>query len=257
MTKQTTGERLGFSYQRCSFASQSEPDVKRAVFRAKKILDGIVYDTVALEGNPFTFPEVKTLMEGITVGGHRVEDANQVLNQAQSWRRLFHLVENKRFSLSEDTAMQLHALVAKEEAPSWGVFRDGPVGIGGTDHRPPPHEKLPELFRQGAQALREIADPHERGMCTFLFASLHQFFWDGNKRTARLMMNGILLSEGYDAISVPAASRLEFNNRIVAFYDTKDATAMISFLAECSLDRTLRRIPDRDAPGRNARSPRR
>ncbi len=140
MTKQTTGEPLGFSYQRCSFASQSEPDVKRAVFRAKKILEGIVHDTVALEGNPFTFPEAKTLMEGITVGGHRVEDANQVLNQAQSWRRLFHLVENKRFSLSEDTAMQLHALVAKEEAPSWGVFRDGPVGIGGTNHRPPPHE---------------------------------------------------------------------------------------------------------------------
>ena len=40
----------------------------------------------------------------------------------------------------------------------------------------------------------------------FLFGSLHQFFWDGNKRTARLMMNGILLSEGYDAISIPAAS---------------------------------------------------
>ncbi len=71
------------------------------------------------------------------------------------------------------------------------------------------------------------------------------------------MMNGVLLSEGYDAISVPAASRLDFNNRMVAFYDTKDATAMISFLAECSLDRTLQHIPRRDAPRRNARSPRR
>ena len=233
-------ESLGFSYQRCSFTSRSDPNVKRAVFRAKKMLEGIVYDTVALEGNPFTFPEVKTLIEGITVGGHRVEDANQVLNQAKSWRRLFHLVENERSFLSEDTATELHALVAREEAPAWGVFRDGPVGVGGTKCRPPPHEELPALFKEGTELLSEIADPHERGMCAFLFGSLHQFFWDGNRRTARLMMNGILLSEGYDAISIPAASRLEFNKRMVTFYDTKDATAMMSFLAECSLDGTLR-----------------
>ena len=236
-------ETLGFSYQPGSFASASEVDTARAVFRAKKVLEGIVYDTVALEGNPFTFAEVKTLMEGITVGGHRLEDADQVLNQAASWRELFRLVESQRFTLGAETAMKLHELVARNEALAWGVFRDGAVGIGGTDHQPPSHEVLPELFEQGTTALAAIEDVHERAMCTFLFGSLHQFFWDGNKRTARLMMNGVLLTNGYDAISIPAAKRLLFNRRMIAFYDTKDATPMMAFLAECSLDRTLRYEP--------------
>ena len=83
---QTDKPDLGFSYSPCVFSASTTPDKRRACFRVRKVLEGIVYDTVALEDNPFTFPEVKTLLEGITVGGHKVSDANQVLNQAASWR---------------------------------------------------------------------------------------------------------------------------------------------------------------------------
>lgn len=62
------GPPLGFPYDACEFTTTSGTDVRHACFRVRKILEGIVYDTVALEGNPFTLPEVKTLIEGITVG---------------------------------------------------------------------------------------------------------------------------------------------------------------------------------------------
>ena len=78
--------------------------MRRALFRANKVLAGIVHDTVALEGNPFTFAEVKTLLEGVTVGGHKVEDADQVVNQAASWRLLFDLVRSRRCGLDRATA---------------------------------------------------------------------------------------------------------------------------------------------------------
>lgn len=67
-------------------------------------------------------------------------------------------------------------------------------------------------------------------MAMFLFGSLNQFFDDGNKRTSRLMMNGVLLSHGIDAINVPAKRKLEFNQRMITFYDTKKADEMIQFL---------------------------
>ena len=231
---------LGFEHASCQFHSDQVPDVPRACFRVRKVLEGVVHDTVALEGNPFTLPEVKTLLDGVTVGGHRLSDEKQVLNQAASWRELLSLVEGGAFQASLETILKLHALVAREEALTWGEFRDGAVGIAGTGHQPPPWETLHERFERGLRHVAGISSTHERGIATFLFCALHQFFFDGNKRTGRLMMNGELLSAGWDAISVPANRMLEFNAAMIRFYDSRDATEMMQFMAGCSLDRTLR-----------------
>lgn len=69
----------GIRYLSKPIVTDATPEKVRTVFRVKKVLEGIVYDTVALEGNPFTFPEVKTLLDGITVGGHKLFDERQVL----------------------------------------------------------------------------------------------------------------------------------------------------------------------------------
>lgn len=231
---------LGFTYGPVVFRTDQRRDVRRACFRVRKILEGVVHDTVALEGNPFTLPEVKTLLEGVTVGGHRLEDERQVLNQAASWRALLSGVERGNFELNHTTFCDLHALVAREEALEWGVFRTGPVTVAGTNFEPPPWQSLESIFDAGLAALRRIDDLHERAIAMFLFGALNQFFYDGNKRTSRLMMNGILLGAGEDAISVPAGRRLEFNEAMIRFYDSQDGTEMMRFMAGCSLDSQLR-----------------
>ena len=234
---------LGFTYSPCTFSTPTPPDVRRACFRVRKVLEGIVYDTVALENNPFTLPEVKTLMEGVTVGGRRLSDANQVLNQAASWRELLRQVEAGAFALNADNFKTLHALVAREEALTWGVFRTDRVSIAGTDHRPPAHTELESIFDQGLQALTSIPDIHERAIATFLFGALNQFFYDGNKRTSRLFMNGQLLAAGRDAISISIRRKEEFNREMIRFYDSRDGSNMMAFLTECSLDSDLRYTP--------------
>jgi hypothetical protein len=50
------------------------------------------------------------------------------------------------------------------------------------------------------------------------------------------MMNGILMSAGIDAISVPAMKAQDFNEKMVRFYIHKDATEMMSFLVSCHPD---------------------
>ena len=145
---------LGFSLPDYKIETTTPPNTRRACFRARKVLDGIVYDTVALENNPFTFPEVKTLIEGITVGGHRIEDEQQVLNQAKSWRRVLHEVETGAFVPFTDglnSALGLHALVAKGEALECGKLRTGHVGIAGTNHNPPAADTLQSLCDTGAR----------------------------------------------------------------------------------------------------------
>ncbi|MDE0064572.1 MAG: Fic family protein [Gammaproteobacteria bacterium] len=231
---------LGFTHSRCIFTTSTVPNVRRACFRVRKVLEEVVYDTVYLENNPFTFPEVKTLMDGITVGGHRLSDANQVLNQAASWRELLSQVEASRFVLDAANVKRLHTLVAREEALTWGEFRNDRVSVAGTDYQPPAHAELDAVFQRGLRTLSSIADVHERSIATFLFGALNQFFFDGNKRTARLLMNGQLLQAGYDAITIPARRKEEFNRTMIGFYDSRDGTAMFAFLADCSTDPNLK-----------------
>ena len=227
---------LGFDYQWTAADRPAViPDRRRAIWRVRKLLEEVIFDTVQLEDNPFTFPEVKTLLEGVTVGGHKLSDQQQVLNQADSWRRLFKFIESDRFSLSREIFLELHALVAFEEALCWGVFRDEQVSIAGTRFQPPSADQLVSRWDSGIEVIRRIADPRERSMVFFLFGAMNQFFFDGNKRSSRLMMNGELLSAGYDAINIPASRKLEFNQKMLRFYDGLEGSEMMQFLADCSI----------------------
>ena len=206
------------------------PDKKKCLFLAKKDKVDFVYNTAALEGNAMTYPEVETLLDGITVGGHKLSDEQQILNQNRSVELLFKMLEDDTFSVSKDILFQLHTEVAKDEALTWGLFRDGNVNIGGTDYLPPNPSQLNELFEERVLALNEIVHPILRGLTYFLFGARSQFFYDGNKRTSRLMMNGVLLSNGYPMLNIKAKDRLEFNKQMIAFYDSGDYMKTLKYL---------------------------
>ncbi len=163
----------------------------------------------------FTFPEVKTLLEGVTVGGRKLSDQEQILNLAESSKYLIELVKQGQFKLDKDTFCSLNARVARHEALEWGHFRgEGPettytlqVALGQRGRFTPlPTERgaarLNEVFANGVRALREnVSNSFERAAAFFLFGSIQQFFFDGNKRSSRFMMNGLLMTEGIDAIT--------------------------------------------------------
>ena len=97
--------------------------------------------------------------------------------------------------------------------------------------------ELNRVFTHGLQALlSEVPNAFERAVAFFLFGALQQFFFDGDKRTSRFMMNGMLMSAGIDAIRVPAAKAQEFNENMVRFYLENDATEMMAFLLNCHPD---------------------
>jgi hypothetical protein len=210
---------LGFSWDRGSLPRQwPRASVERTTFRFARMLPEYVWDAGVLEGNPFTFPEVKTLLEGVTVGGRKLSDQEQILNLAQSSKYLLELIRSQQFRLDKTTFCALHARVAGLEALEWGLFCAQP---------------LDAVFSEGLAALEEnVPNPFERAMAFFLFGSLQQFFTHGSEYTPRLMMNGSLMMEGIDAISIPAMQAAEFNSRMVEFYATRNATQMMGFVVE-------------------------
>jgi len=240
---------LGFHWDRSAVAGHVPVhSVERVCFRFHKMLPEFVWDAGVLEGNPFIFPEVKTLLDGITVGGRKVSDQEQILNLAEGSKHLLALVKAGRFELSKPIFTDMNRIVARNEALEWGVFRgEGQekrytpavaLGEQGRYTPLPTVSGAPELnrvFHEGMAALKTYR-PFERATAFFLFGALPQFFFDGNKRTSRFMMNGVLMSHGIDAISVPAAKAHEFNEKMVRFYLSKNATEMMAFLVGCHPD---------------------
>ncbi len=200
---------------------------------AKRQLAELVCDAVNLEGIHFTLPEIQTLLDGITVGGHKLADQQIALNQSETWRTIFDLIEKDQFEITIEKVCALHGIAARGEALEWGKFRSGGVTIAGTGYLPPTATSLPGLFAKMTEQASGITDIYDQAIYFFLTMARNQFFYDVNKRMGRFVMNGLLLSRGFPAINLPAKRQLEFNQLMLPFYDTGDQSSMNAFLRSC------------------------
>jgi hypothetical protein len=206
---------------------------KNALHIFNQNLVPIVYNFMStLERNPTSLPQTATILHGQSVSGQKLEDVMQVKRYGDGARALMDMIANGTFALNEETACALHNHVGKEEALTWGKFRDGLVAILHVDQYTPPDCKfLNDITMKGFSFLSaEIKSPQERAMAAFLFMARTQFFHDANKRTASLMLNGVLLSEGRCPVTILNHNSEEFHTKLTDFYNTGDATKMMQCL---------------------------
>ncbi|MHA3683792.1 hypothetical protein ACXR2W_06000 [Leucobacter sp. HY1908] len=224
-----------------------ESPIERSLERLRNTLPEFIWNTAALEGNLFTLPEVRTLLDGVTVGGKRVEDANQIIALSEAMNTMIEMVRDGSFNLSAETSQSINRTVAQYEIIDPGVFRgQGTVmGGGGTvrltdgsdidgDDPGKGGEQMVVDYANLLAALESVIDPRERALAYFASATRSQFYYDGNKRTARIMMTGHLIASGYEAVSVPVARRLEFNQGLESLFRDSDATSIMAFLTTCT-----------------------
>jgi len=213
--------------------STIKPNREKALMLAKREVGVLVHDSVLLEGIHFTLPEINTLLEGVTVGGHKLGDQQIAINQGEAWRYLFSAVKNDEFYVSLAFICDLHAISAKEEVSEWGQLRSGGVTIAGSDYMPPKAADLPSKFAALLISMERFDEIYDKAIHFFLAVARNQFFYDVNKRTGRLMMNGILLNAGYPAINLSAKRKLEFNQLMMRFYKSGEEAEMNAFMRSC------------------------
>lgn len=205
-----------------------------------------VWNAAALEGNTYTLPEVQTLLdEGASVSGKPIEEADQILALRDGVRLMTSKVHDGSFRLSKETSDEVHGLAARHEAIESGAFRgEGSVSGGGTvrladggsiqgDTIGEDRTQLLTDYANLLSTLSMMSDPRERALAYFCSATRSQFYFDGNKRTARIMMAGELLAHSYEAVSVPFARRLEYNQALDVLFRGDDATDLMEFLTTC------------------------
>lgn len=228
-------------------------DVRRfePVGRARALADlrssvaVLAQSAAALEGNRATVGDARELLAGRSAG-LSVDDSRQLRALLAAFGLLADLLADGGFRLEKSTSDRLHAVVAEHEAIESGHFRgEGSVHGGGavrlTDGRVVEGEpagaggrSLIRLHRAGLVDLTSIDDVRERALGYFAFATRRQFYFDGNKRTARLMMNGALVAAGFPAIDVPVARAHEFHGALDRLFERDDATPLIRFTSSCA-----------------------
>ncbi|QEK39346.1 Fic family protein [Candidatus Sneabacter namystus] len=206
---------------------------QEAIQHAKRALPEFVYDAAQLEGINFTLIEVKTLLDGVTIGGKKLSDQEIVINQKNAWEFLFDAISRGIFGMSSSFVCKLHSIAGLNEALEWGKFRSKEVTIAGTKYCPPKATDLVEHWNKIEHCYASNF-PEEKiytyAIEVFLKMARYKFFFDVNKRMGRFMMNGILLSHGYPAINLPSSSKEEFNKLMLEFYPTGKTEAMVEFM---------------------------
>lgn len=171
----------------------------------------------SFEDNPATLTQTTSILAGHSVT--EIFDLQQI-EFAES---------ADKFELSTSTACHLHNYVGKEDALEWGVIRSRVVSLHNISFVPPTKD-LENIIQNGFHFLQhEVANPVERAIGVFLFMTRNQPFYDANKRTASLMMNGCLMANGYSPITVLNQNSEEFHRELGSFYESGNANNMFRF----------------------------
>lgn len=196
------------------------------IFLAKKQLVGSIYSSAKVEGINITFPQTQTILDGITVANLKVDDVEKILNLRDAWKYVLNNIETE---LSLDFIKKINSFVARNESLDWGVLRYGSVSISGTDYIPPiPEEQI--VFKTLSDILDSINSITEKALNLFMYLCKQQLFWDGNKRTAMIVVNKYLIENGKGIFQISEKNIEEFNTLLSEYYSTDEKDKLKNFL---------------------------
>ena len=201
---------------------------------------GLTYSSNAIEGNTLTLSETKVLLEdGLTVGGKPLRDCFEATGHAAAFDYMVSVARSADLAITEEMICRFHKLFyEKVDSEQAGVYRNHQVFITGTEYIPPKAEDVPMLMKGFIEELAsKKGNVHPVELAAFAHRRLVDIhpFSDGNGRTARLLMNMILINQGYQPVSISPMIRLEYYGalRIAQRKSRPSDEAFISLIAEC------------------------
>lgn len=176
-----------------------------------------VFHSSGIEGNRLTLQETSlVLKEGIDVTGKPLKDSIEVKNLGKAFDFLYELVQED-VSITENYLKQIHSLIIGEDPSlSPGAYRDIGVIITGSEHTPPEPFEVPIKMRELFDWINNSIDENPiilGAIAHHEMVKIHPFK-DGNGRTARLLLNLILLKKGYPICNIKRVERPEYYNAL-------------------------------------------
>lgn len=178
-----------------------------------------------IEGNTYSLLETERLLrESKTADGKTKEEAVMLLNHKDALR---FVLDNPDY-LSELTLSHIediHTLLTKELSVDKGV-RHRRVGITGTNYQPLDNEfQIREALHDMCDLINGKGNVFEKTLLVLVLLSYIQAFSDGNKRTARIASNALLIANGYCPISFRTVDSIDYKKAMLIFYEQNNLYA--------------------------------
>ena len=189
----------------------------------RKELERLVIDlswkSSEIEGNTYSLLETERLLkEKQTAAGKTKDEAIMLLNHKEA---LDFLIEHPDYiqPLTTMNIEDIHSILIKDLSISRNL-RNHRVGISGTNYRPLDNEfQIREALQDMCDAINQRQTIFEKALLALVLISYIQPFSDGNKRTARIIGNAILMHNNYCPISFRTADAIEYKKAMLIFYE--------------------------------------
>lgn len=235
MAKYLKSKILSRLEEKGALLDKNRPLPKQALLKLREqmIVEG-TYNSNAIEGNTLTLKETRLILEeGLTIAGKSMREHFEATNHRDAILLLEKIM--KKRGINEKDILAIHGLILKNiEKESVGIYRRGQVRILGAPFLPPNYLKVPRLMDDLFEWINKNPEKLHlielAALAHYRFVTIHPFY-DGNGRTARLLMNLILMQSGYPFVIVPANDRKRYYNAL-AKADNDDFYPFINLMAQ-------------------------
>ena len=185
-----------------------------------------------IEGNTYSLLETERLLKDKqTASGKTKEEAIMLLNHKDALDFVLDAPDYLK-ELSVHRIEDLHSILTKELEVDRNI-RHRRVGITGTNYRPLDNEfQIREALEDTCTLVNGKDNVFEKAILTLVLLSYIQAFVDGNKRTARITSNAILIANGYCPISFRTVDSIDYKKALLMFYEQNNIAAFKKIFIE-------------------------
>lgn len=185
-----------------------------------------------IEGNTYSLLETERLLkEKETASGKTKEEAVMLLNHKEA---IDFIIKNPDYitPLSVPKIEDIHRLLIKGLDVDKNI-RKRRVGISGTNYKPLDNEfQISEALSSMCKLVNSKENVFEKALLLLLLISYIQPFADGNKRTARIVSNAVLMNYSYCPISFRTVDSIEYKKAMLVFYEQNNISSFKEIFIE-------------------------
>ena len=185
-----------------------------------------------IEGNTYSLLETERLLKDKkTASGKTKEEAIMLLNHKDALDFVLDIPDYLK-ELSVHRIEDIHSILTKELEVDRNI-RHRRVGITGTNYRPLDNEfQIREALEDTCTLVNGKDNVFEKALLTLVLLSYIQAFVDGNKRTARITSNAVLIANGYCPISFRTVDSIDYKKAMLMFYEQNNIAAFKKIFIE-------------------------
>lgn len=185
-----------------------------------------------IEGNTYSLLETERLLrESKTADGKTQEEATMLLNHKYALR---FILDNPDYlqELTVSHIEDIHSLLTRGLSVDKGI-RHRRVGVTGTNYRPLDNKfQIREAMHDTCDLINSKDNVFEKALLTLVLLSYIQAFSDGNKRTARITSNALLIANGYCPLSFRSVDSIDYKKAMLIFYEQNNLYAFKQIFIE-------------------------